>query len=82
MTGNRFIWIDWAKTIGIFLVILGHVPIPADIKWWIYGMHMPLFFLISGYLKSSASGKEGRERAIKKILNGLLIPYLICKRPF
>ena len=77
MVGNRLIWIDWAKTIGIFLVILGHVPISADIKWWIYGMHMPLFFLISGYLKSSASGKEGRERAIKKILNGLLIPYLI-----
>jgi len=27
MTGNRLIWIDWAKTIGIFLVILYQTPI-------------------------------------------------------
>lgn len=35
------------------------------------------FFMISGYLKSSASGKDGRQKAMKKIINGLLIPYLI-----
>ena len=58
-------------------MILGHVPVLLNVKWAIYGIHMPLFFIISGYLKSSISGKEGRGKALKKILNGLLIPYLI-----
>ena len=77
MVKNRVIWIDWAKSIGIFLVILGHMPVLLNVKWAIYGIHMPLFFIISGYLKSSASDKLGRRKSVKKIINGLLIPYLI-----
>lgn len=35
------------------------------------------FFMISGYLKSSISGNDGRQKCIKKIINGLVIPYFI-----
>ena len=58
---TRIIWIDYAKGLGIFLVVLGHtlrglhssqiiVDSPAFrfIDSWIYGFHMPLFFLLSG----------------------------------
>lgn len=72
---QRIIWIDYAKAIGIFLVILGHVPIPGDLKWWIYGMHMPLFFIISGYL-NSATELSPLEH-LKRIANSLLVPYVI-----
>jgi len=58
---NRIIWIDQAKGIGIFLVVVGHMirslvnsNILIDNFWvtfvdrWIYAFHMPLFFLVAG----------------------------------
>lgn len=75
MKGNRIVWVDYAKAIGITLVILGHVPVPEDIKWVIYGFHMPLFFVISGYLKSQHCNTSVGQ--MKKIANSLLVPYMI-----
>jgi acyltransferase len=57
---QRISWIDNAKALGIIAVFYGHIvikifatyPIPAaflQIKL-IYSFHMPLFFLLSGYL--------------------------------
>src|SRR5450631_2703383 len=60
--------LDIAKGFGIILVVLGHcllglinsqffpasVAWPAAIVYTIYAFHMPLFFVVSGYL---ASGK-------------------------
>ena len=57
---QRISWIDNAKALGIISVFYGHIvikifatyPIPAaflQIKL-IYSFHMPLFFLLSGYL--------------------------------
>ena len=36
---------DIAKALGIFCVILGHMPsvVPESIRIWIYSFHMPLF---------------------------------------
>lgn len=49
--GTRVGWVDAAKGVGILLVIAGHV-------WWrpgpahhmIYAFHMPLFFILSGFM--------------------------------
>ena len=75
MEKRRLVWIDYAKAIGIFMVILGHVPVSADIKWAMYGVHMPLFFIISGLLRSRTEGDVLAQ--LKKIVNGLIIPYVI-----
>lgn len=47
---DRVAWIDAAKLVGIYLVILGHLPL-ADANGeqsllirLIYSFHMPLFF--------------------------------------
>jgi fucose 4-O-acetylase-like acetyltransferase len=45
----RIEWVDSLKGIGIFLVIAGHI-LEGAIRSPIYLFHMPLFFLISGYL--------------------------------
>jgi len=46
----RYHWIDWAKFILIALVCLGHFH-PSDVQMrLIWGMHMPAFFMISGFL--------------------------------
>ena len=75
------IWLDWARVIGIFLVVFGHMlqRIPLwqeniifDVWNWIYLFHMPLFFVISGYLYNQ-KGNNG----LNKIFWVLVIPYLI-----
>lgn len=49
-TEKREHYIDAAKGIGILLVIIGHSNPPAPIRQFIYEFHMPLFFMISGYV--------------------------------
>lgn len=42
---------DYAKAIGIMLVVLGHMTTyPSIIRSAIYSFHMPLFFVVSGSL--------------------------------
>ena len=58
---ERNAWVDYAKAIGIILVVYGHVArgvfnagLPMDednyllIDSIIYSFHMPLFFFLSG----------------------------------
>lgn len=80
---KNIVWIDIAKFIGIFLVVFGHTLSPfgllknstffAHLWDFIYLFHMPLFFIIAGYLYKSKTKTDN----YKKILYGLLIPYLI-----
>lgn len=47
---KHYDWIDWAKVILIYLMVVGHA-FPADwLQRPIYSFHMPAFFLISGML--------------------------------
>ncbi|WP_139258102.1 hypothetical protein [Fibrobacter sp. UWH4] len=46
---SRESWVDWAKTVGIYLVVFGHAFFPTDgygceVKNFVYAFHMPLFF--------------------------------------
>lgn len=50
MKDQRIVWIDWAKAILIYLMVVGHC---LPVEWQstlIYAFHMPAFFIISGYL--------------------------------
>lgn len=42
--------LDTAKGLGMVLVIIGHTQPPEGLQTVVYGLHMPLFFLISGLL--------------------------------
>ena len=72
---KRFIWVDYAKTIGIYLVILGHSYICTPINEIIYTFHMPLFFFLSGYLFSFERYPSFKKFAWKRF-KSLLVPYL------
>ena len=50
MNSSRFPWVDHLKALGILLVVAGHCALPDEQHQWIYAFHMPLFFLISGFL--------------------------------
>lgn len=79
---KEIVWVDWAKVIGIWLVVLGHSiqftcmdrEIGRFLYDFIYTFHMPLFFFLSGYLFSK---KECSETFFRSLLYSLVIPYLI-----
>ena len=70
---QRDITIDIAKGIGIFLVVLGHVPIPMWLATPIYMFHMPLFFFLSGMFFHP---EEKLAYGIYKKVRTLIVPYL------
>jgi len=65
--GTSLDWVSISKGIGIILVVAGHFsayprPSPAywnDVKQVIYAFHMPLFFMLSGYLYTHAKYTYG-----------------------
>ena len=68
---KRIEYLDIARGIGIFLVVLGHCYSLPEWMWHlIYSVHMPLFFVLSGYVfKPAQSGGSGKG-------TGLGVPYL------
>lgn len=74
---KRVNWIDWAKVIGIYFVVLGHTQFNASnmmYKDLIYSFHMPLFFILSGYLFNIGSDFSN---FVKKNVISLIIPYIL-----
>ena len=66
----RLDYIDVAKGLGIVLVVIGHIW-PGTLKLFIFCFHMPLFFVLSGFLfKPSAPGAYLSRKAVH-----LLVPY-------
>ena len=78
---RRLNYLDYAKGIGILLVVLAHIYCfnpklqESMIVVWIYSFHMPLFFIISGMLIKFKDEKLSKNIILKKIKN-ILIPYL------
>ena len=72
---ERIQWIDYARAIGMFLIIIGHTYQQAGfLQNLIFAVNVPIFFILSGYLTKPQSIK----RIIKKDVYTLLIPYLVA----
>ena len=71
---KRLPWIDVLKGLGIILVVVGHITYNQLLVKTIFMFHMPLFFLIGGWLHSTelSQGKFMKAKA-----RSLLLPYLI-----
>ena len=69
---HRLSYVDWARCIALFLTVFAHLyAVNSDVRLYIYAFHMPLFFLLSGYLhKNTPPGV-----LIGKSTKRLLIPF-------
>lgn len=87
---TRMDWADYAKGIGIILVVYGHLlssgfhaglNIPGrffDLSdSIIYGFHMPLFFLLSGLFVETSVRHRGTRSYLGNQLRRLVYPYFI-----
>ncbi len=68
-------WIDYGKSLAIYLVVLLHTHCVAELTIAINSFIMPLFFFLSGFLFSRKKNPEFRPFVIKRFRQ-LVIPYL------
>jgi len=64
--------LDQMKGVGIILMLIGHLFIPY-LGRFIYSFHMPLFFLVSGYLFR----KKPNFEMFWSLFKRLMIPYFV-----
>lgn len=87
---SRDRWVDYAKAIGIILVVYGHIArgvfnaglkIDNDIFQLsdsvIYSFHMPLFFFLSGIFFQSSFEKRSTKDFLLGKVNTILYPYVV-----
>jgi len=87
---KRTAWVDYARAIGIVLVVYGHVarglfnagiPVPqpaytlADSV--VYSFHMPLFFFLSGLFFLESLKKRGGRQLILSKVDTIVYPYVL-----
>ena len=84
---KHFEYLDYAKGIGIFFVVLGHdlqlhsnmLRVGRMSARYIYAFHMPLFFIISGiglFYKLHDLDSVDLRAETKRLTKRLLLPYL------
>lgn len=69
---NRIAWVDWAKMLGIFIVVYAHIPNAAGSSV-IFLFHMPFFLILSGYLYKERPFLE----ELRRTATQLLLPYVL-----
>ena len=87
---ERNAWVDYAKAIGIILVVYGHVargvfnaglPMEEDrfllVDSIIYSFHMPLFFFLSGLFFYDSLMKRGRAGLITNKVDTVVYPFIV-----
>lgn len=87
---SRINWVDYAKAIGILLVVYGHVArgiknsgikIPIDLyevaDSVIYSFHMPLFFFLSGLFFLKSFSKSETKYFIFNKVDTIIYPYIL-----
>ena len=70
---KRLDYIDDAKALAIYLMIVGHLGYCEVADLLIYGFHIPLFFIVSGlFFNPNRSLRENVSKGFKQ----LIVPYL------
>lgn len=76
-SNSRIVWIDLAKGLAIFLVVVGHIYSGGIFQTWLYSFHIPLFFIVSGCLMSYKN-KDNKKLSMIIIgsIKNLMVPYV------
>ena len=79
---KRVDYLDIAKGLAIFLVVMGHAALAFDTPFWrlaIYAFHMPLFFLVSGTVARCRGdfGGKGVLAFVGKNMMAIMVPYFL-----
>ena len=70
---ERIVVIDLLKGFGILLMVVGHIGFSDKLNHYLYAFHMPLFFLVSGFVSKQVTGSFFAY--VGKLARQLLIPF-------
>lgn len=76
---ERIVWVDTAKGFGMFLVVLGHLLYDSSLQTCnqaIYSFHMPMFFVLSGFVAGPRKN-VGNDGYYRKKFQRLLLPAVV-----
>lgn len=77
-TKSRIEWLDYFRSFGIILMIMGHIDFGLEFNHFIHAFHMPMFFFASGYcFKHKAKDQLSFPAYIKRKAESLLLPYIV-----
>ena len=71
---KRLAYIDYARGVGILLMIMGHIGFGNVISKWMHAFHMPIFFIMSGYFFKE---RDNILNAVVRKVKQLLVPYVL-----
>lgn len=71
-------WIDVARALALFLVVVTHFKTIPEFHVWAYAVHIPLFFFISGVVFAKKEKKVSASIYAKKQLTTLIPIYIIA----
>ncbi len=70
---QRLDWVDALKGLAILAVVAGHIWTRGPLRDAIYAVHMPLFFILSGYTARFVPWAL----LLRRCVQSLLLPFLI-----
>lgn len=80
MKKDRIAWVDILRGIAMLLIVYGHIIIHCDklsaLNKYIVSFHIPIFFMISGFLFSVKSSIKYKDFIFKKFKR-IMIPYFV-----
>lgn len=76
LVGNRLLYNDFAKGMGMLLIVWGHIRLSGLSNAFVYSFHIPLFFALSGMVFNK-SKYENFGCFIRKKVKSLLVPYFL-----
>lgn len=72
---GRMEYLDFLRGCAMILVLLQHANVPYGN--WILAFHMPLFFVLSGYLEAVREKQESFGDYVRPKLQRLVVPYFL-----
>lgn len=80
MKKDRIVWVDILRGISMLLIVYGHIIIHCDklspLNKYIMSFHVPIFFMISGFIFSVKENTKYKDFIWKKFKR-IMIPYFV-----
>lgn len=81
MTKERLTFVDTAKFLAIWMVIISHSCMNSDVARFLFAFHVPLFFILYGFVykekENQVSVVSYLKNRVPALFGRILVPYLL-----
>lgn len=81
MTKERLTYVDTAKFLAIWMVIVSHSCMHSDVARFFFAFHVPMFFFLYGFVYKEKDNRLSAvsylKNTVPKLFGRILVPYLL-----